>query len=181
MKRIILALILGVLSVNAYAEKCEGFNVCLELYSKLTGKKLSIDNTISDEMTFSVEDLELTKENAESEFTLFLNKNAINYFKKNNQLIAQRQGEFLTSPVYIVSPGNMPQMFSKEGLVTLVYHSKNDPDKFSVKTRAMLSKKMPKPKSINKVIAYRESKIFVVSDTFEVAQKVMEQVFKMDK
>lgn len=181
MKRMILALFLGMLSANSYAERCEGFNACAELYSKISGKKLSIDNSISDEMTLAVEDTNLTKENAEDEYALFLNKNVVSYYKKNHQLIAQRQGEFLTSPIYVVSQGNMPQMFSKEGLVTLVYHSKNDPDKFSAKTRVMLSKKMPKPKSINKVIAYRETKIFVVSDTFEVAQKVMEQVFKMDK
>lgn len=181
MKRMILALMLVAFSANAYAEKCEGFNACSELFSRLTGKKLSIDSTISDEMTMAVEDADLTKENAESEYALYLNKNVISYFKKNGQLISQRNGEFISAPIYIVSKGNMPQMFSKEGLVTLVYHSQIDPDKFSAKTRGMLSKKMPKPKSVNKVIAYRESKIFVVSDTFEVAQKVMEQVFKMDK
>lgn len=181
MKKMVLAVVFSILSANSYAERCEGFNACAELYSKLSGKKLSIDNTISDEMTLAVEDTDLTKENAESEYVLFLNKNVVNYYKKNHQLIAQRQGEFLASPVYVVSPGNMPQMFSKEGLVTLIYHSKNDPDKFAEKTRGMLSKKMPKPKAVNKIITYRETKIFVVSDTFEVAQKVMEQVFKMDK
>lgn len=181
MKKLILATLLVMFSVNSYAEKCEGFNACVELYTKLTGKKLTIDPVISDEMTLAAPDTDLTAETAEKEFHLFLNKNVVNYFTVQNKLISGRQGEFLTSPIYVVSQNNMPQMFSKEGLVTLVYHTKGDPDKLAGKVRNMLSKKMPRPKSVNKIVAYQNTKIFIVSDTFEVAQKVMNQIFKLEK
>lgn len=181
MKGMILALTIGMFSVSAYAEKCEGFNACADLYTKLTGKKLAIDTVISDEMTLAAPDADLTAENAESEFALFLNKNVVTFLKKDKRLIANRSGEFLGAPIYVVSQNNMPQMFSKEGLVTLVYHSKENPDRLSGKVRGLLSKKMPKPKSLNKIVTYQETKIFIVSDTFEVAQKVMNQIFKLDK
>jgi hypothetical protein len=180
MKLLSIFTLLCLFSFNSYAEKCEGVNACSDLYSKLTGQKLSIDPTITDEMTLASPDVDLTKENAKVEFSKFINKNVMSILDKT-KLISHRMGEFLTAPIYVVSENNIPMMINKDGLVTFVYHTKGNTKKLADKTRIMMSKKMPRPHSANKIVEYKENKIIVVSDTYEKADKIAREWIKLDK
>ena len=179
MLRFILAFITITFSFNLYAENCEGFNACAELYTKLTGEKLKIDKNISDEMSLAYNEANLTAENAKTEFPLFLNKNAVDY-RSNGMVRAMRDGEFLSSPIYVVTKDNMPSLFSKEGLVTFVYHSMNDTKKVvTSKARSYLTKK--KNKSRQNIVEFSHTKIITVSDNVEAATKIIKEIFKADK
>lgn len=180
MKLLPIVTLLCLFSFNSYAEKCEGVNACTNLYSKLTGKKIEVSASITDEMTLAAPDADLTKENAKAEFSKFINKNVMSILD-NTKLISHRMGEFLTSPIYVVSENNIPMMINKDGLVTFVYHSKGDTKKLADKTRIMMSKKMPGPHSVNKIIEYKENKIIVVCDTYERADKIAREWIKLDK
>lgn len=180
MFRSLLLLITISFSINTYAETCEGFNACADLYTKLTGEKLTIDKNISDEMTLAYNDANLTKENAKTEFTMFLNKNAVDIQKKG-YVFAMRDKEFLSAPIYVVTEENMPRLFNKDALVTFIYHATHDTTKkvVTAKARAALSKK--KTKSRNNIVEFSHSKIISVSDTGEAATKIMKEIFKADK
>jgi hypothetical protein len=180
MKLLSIFTFLCLFSFNSYAEKCEGVNACTELYSKLTGKKLEVNSSITDEMTLAAPDTDLTKENAKAEFSMFLNKNAIILYSEK-QLVPNRSGEFLTAPIHVISENNIPMMLNKDGLVTFVYHVQGDIGKLAKKTRSMLSKKKSSPKSINKILEYKENKIIVVCDTYEKADKIAREWIKLDK
>lgn len=180
MKLLSVSLLLSLYSVNSYAEKCEGFNACTELFTKLTGQKLKVSSLITDDMSLAAPDTDLTKENAKKEFPLFLNKNAVSLMGAD-ELFAHRNGEFLTAPIFVVSEGNVPMMINKDGLVTFVYHTKGETSKLADKTRKMLSKKMLKPKSPSKIIEFKENKIIAVSDSYEKAEKVIREIIKLDK
>ena len=161
-------------STNSYAEVCEGFNACTNLYTQLTGQKISIDKNISDETSLAVQNTDLTKENAKAEYQLFLNKNTIDF--KNGKLNMMRNGEFLTAPIYIVSESNMPQMINKDGLVTLVYHAQKASAKsLSSKTRQLLSFSKVKTKAHFSILEF-PTKIIAVSHTFEYATKIMKEI-----
>ncbi|MBY0414962.1 MAG: hypothetical protein K2Q18_12400 [Bdellovibrionales bacterium] len=178
MKHLTLLVILTVLPLSSFAEVCEGMNACTDLYRKLTGDKVVIDDKISDEMTLAVNGTDLTPQNARGEFPLFLNKNAVNFM--GNKLTPVRNGEFLGSPIYVVSANNMPQMINKDGLMTMVYHAKNETKKLiTPKLLGMLSKK--KTKGLSRVVDFKASKIVIVSDTFEYATKIMNEIIKADK
>lgn len=170
-------------SFNAYAEKCEGVNACVDLYTKLTGEHLAIYKDVTDDMTLAAPDADLTKENAKVEFTKFANKNVIQILEINKvkTLVAKRSGDFLTSPIYIVSENNIPMMINKDGLVTFVYHSKGATRKLAEKTRTMLSKKMPSKESRNSILEFTDNKIISVSDSYEKADKIAREWIKLDK
>ncbi len=179
MFRSLLCLVALSFSINSYAETCEGFNACADLYTKLTGEKLSIDKNISDEMTLAYNDANLTKENAKTEFTMFLNKNAVDMQNKG-YIFAMRDKEFLSAPIYVVTEENMPRLFNKDALVTFIYHATHDTKKIvTAKARAALSKK--KTKSRNNIVEFSHTKIISVSDTGEAATKIMKEIFKADK
>lgn len=179
MKLLSVLTLLSLFSFNAYAEKCEGVNACFDLYSKLTGKKLSIDKSITDEMTLAAPDTDLTKENAKVEFAKFCNKNVLSI--KGKVLMAHRSGDFLTAPIHVVSENNIPMMINKDGLVTFVYHAKGNIEKLAARTRTMTSKKKPQPNSINKIVQFTENKIIAVSDTYEKTDKIAREWIKLDK
>lgn len=179
MKFLSIAAILCLLTSNSYAEKCEGFNACADLYTKLTGEKLNIDESISDDMTLAIPDIDLTVANAKVEFLYFLNKNVVTMMPKN-RLVANRKGDFLISPIYIVSEGNIPRMINKDGLVTFVYHSKSDTKNLvSNKTRGLLSRK--KNKSESMITVFPKTKVIAVSDTDENATRIINLIIKSDK
>lgn len=161
------------------AEVCEGLNACSELYTQMTGQKLTMDKSISDDMSIAVPSTTMESKNATGEFTNFLNKNVINLLP-GGKLQAMRHGEFLTVPIYVVSTGNMPMMINKDGLVTMVYQTQKVPTKLvSSKIRKMLSKK--KAKSTNNIVEFNKNQIIAVSDTFEHATKIMTEIMKTDK
>ena len=166
-------------SFNSYAEKCEGLNACIELYTKLTGHKLIPGPSISDELSLAVSDVDLTETNADKEFKKFLNKNTISL--NGDRMMVNRFGEFISAPVYVVSEGNIPRMMDAKGLVTLVYHAQGNSKKLASDAAKMSSKKMSKPKSVNSVIDFGETKIISVSDSYEVAVKIVKQIMKKDK
>jgi hypothetical protein len=180
MKLLILLTLLSFFSMNAYAEKCEGINACSDLYSKLTGEQLEIDSTITDEMTLASPDVDLTKENVKAEFSLFVNKNVMSILD-GKKLITHRMGDFLVAPIFVVSKNNIPMMINKDGLVTFVYHSKGATKRLSDKTRILMSKKMARPHSENKIVEFKDNKIIVVSDTYEKADKIAREWIKLDK
>jgi len=182
MKFLFLVSVLGLFSFNSYAEKCEGVNACVDLYTKLTGEHLAIYKDVTDDMTLAIPDTDLTKDNAKVEFNKFANKNLIQItdINKVKTLIAKRSGDFLTAPIYIVSENNIPMMINKDGLVTFVYHSKGDTSKLSSKTRTMLSKKKP-ANGRNSILEFMDNKIISVSDTYERADKIARVWIKLDK
>jgi hypothetical protein len=146
---------------------------------KLTGEKLNIDKNISDEMTLAYNDANLTKENAKAEFVMFLNKNVMN-LDTEGRVMAMRNNEFLSAPIYVVSAGNMPRVFNKDALLTFVYHTQHETKKVvTKKARVLLSKK--KRKSRNNIVEFPHTKIIAVSDTGEAATKIMKEIFKADK
>jgi len=183
MKLLSVLTLLSIFSINAYAEKCEGVNACVELYTKLTGEHLNIDKVITDEMTLAAPDIDLTKENAKVEFSIFNNKNALHVYNvnKSKMLIAKRNGEFLTAPIHIVSENNIPMMLNKDGPVTFVYHAKGNISNLAKKTVKLLSKKMPAAKSLNRIVEFQENNIILVSDTYEKADKIAREWIKLDK
>ena len=179
MFRSLLCLTVISFSINSYAETCEGLNACADLYTKLTGEKLTIDKNISDEMTLAYNDANLTKENAKAEFTMFLNKNVVSMLD-NGRVMAMRDKEFLSAPIYVVTEENMPRLFNKDALVTFVYHATRETKKVvKARARAFLSKK--KLKSRNNIVEFSHTKIISVSDTGEAATKIMKEIFKADK
>lgn len=180
MKLLSIFTLLCLFSVNSYAERCEGVNACVDLYSKLTDVKLTIDKNVTDEMTLAAPDADLTKENAKIEFSKFINKNVMSILN-NKFLITQRMGDFLTAPIHVVSENNIPMMINKDGLVTFVYHAKGNTKKLADKTRVMMSKKMAGSHAVNKIIEYNKNKIIVVSDTYEKADKIAREWIKLDK
>lgn len=182
MKLIPIMSFLFLFSFNTYAEKCEGVNACVDLYSKLTGEHLAIDKDVTDEMTLAVPDTDLTKENAKIEFSKYANKNVMHVMNINKvkTLLSKRSGDFLTAPIYIVSENNIPMMINKDGPVTFVYHSKSNTSKLASKTRTMLGKKKP-AKGRNSIIEFMDNKIIVVSDTYEKADKIAREWIKSDK
>lgn len=179
MKGLLIATVLGLFSFNSYAEKCEGINACVDLYTKLTGEKFTIEESISDDMSLAAPDTDLTAANAKLEFENFLNKNVVSVMAKN-RLTAGRSGEFLTAPIYVVSAGNIPRMLNKDGLVTFVYHSKKDPSKIvNAKTRGLLTRK--KNNSERRIVDYSKTKIIAVSDTFQNAERIITFIMKADQ
>lgn len=179
MNVLFLTLALMLFSSHSYAKKCEGINACSDLYTELTGERFIIDNSIDDEMSLGAPDADLNAINARVEFLNFINKNVVSIVQKN-RLVAARNGEFLTAPIYIVSDGNIPRMINKDGLVTLVYHSKKATSKLvSSKTRALLTRK--KNNTERRIIDYSKTKIIAVSDTFENAERIMILIMKSDK
>lgn len=179
MKVLFLVIGLSFSPFNLYAEKCEGINACTDLYAKFTGEKFIIDDSINDEMSLAAPDSDLTAVNAKVEFISFLNKNVVNIMAKN-KLIAGRNGEFLTAPIYVVSAGNIPRMINKDGLVTFVYHSQKDTSKLvSAKTRGLLTRN--KNNSERRIVDFPNTKIIAVSDTFENAERIMTLIMKSDK
>lgn len=166
-------------SLNSYAETCEGFNACAELYTKLTGEKLTIDKNISDEMSMASTSANLTSANVKSEYNLFLNKNVVILHSKGI-VMALRHGEYMSAPIYVISEGNIPRMFTKEGKVTFIYHVQHDVKKVvTAKARASASKKTKK--SLNNIVEFPQSKIVAVSDTVEAATKIINEIMKADK
>lgn len=164
-------------SLSAHAEKCEGIEACSALYTKLTGKKV-VTSDIKEDMTLSSPGTDLTAENAEKEYIRYLNLNVVQMLE-GNRLIALRHGEFLTSPIYMIEKGIMPQMINKDGLVTLVFVSKNSPKKLiSKKVRNQLSRK--KTKSINNIVEFNDNNIITLSDTYEYASRIMTTIMKKD-
>ena len=180
MKLLSIFTLLCLFSVNSYAERCEGVNACVDLYSRLTNKKLSIDPAITDEVTLAVPDVDLTKENVNVEFEKFLNKNGGMTILANT-VISKRAGDFLTAPIYVVSENNIPMKINKDGLVTFVYHTKGATKKLADKTRIMLSKKKLADKTFAKTIEFSTNKIIVVCDTYERADKIVRTMIKLDK
>lgn len=179
MKVLFLILILGLFSINLHAKKCEGMNACIDLYTEITGEKFIIDESVNDEMSLAAPDTDLNAQNAKIEFLNFLNKNVVSIMLKKN-LVAARNGEFLTAPIYVVSDGNIPRMINKDGLVTLVYHSRKETSKLvSAKTRGLLTRK--KNNSERRIVDYSKTKIIAVSDTFENAERIMMLIMKSDK
>ncbi|MBC7712756.1 MAG: hypothetical protein H7177_05430 [Rhizobacter sp.] len=167
-----------IFSFNSFAETCEGFNACADLYTKLTGEKLTIDKDISDEMSMASTSANLTSANAKTEFTLFLNKNVV-ALQPKGLVMSLRHGEYLSAPIYVVSEGNIPRMFTKEGKVTFIYHAQHDTKKVvTAKARASMSKKSKK--SLNNIVEFSQSKIIAVSDTVEAATKIIKEVMKAD-
>ncbi len=165
-------------SFGASAEVCEGLTACTNLYTQLTGKKVKGDNYITPEMSLAVSSTTMESKNATNEFKSFLNKNAIN-LTSSGQILASRHGEFLTSPIYVVSPGNMPMMINKDGLVTMVYQAKKPTAKLiTSKIRRLLSKK--KTKSVNSIVEFKDTGIITASDTYEHASQIMTEIMKSD-
>lgn len=183
MKLLSIFTLITLFSFNAYAEKCEGVNACVDLYTKLTGEHLAIYKDVTDEMTLAAPDTDLTKENAKVEFSKFVNKNVMQMMEINKvkTLVAKRSGDFLTSPIFVVSENNIPMMINKDGLVTFVYHAKGGTGRLAVKTRTMLSKKMPSKGSRNSILEFADNKIISVSDSYEKADKIAREWIKLDK
>jgi hypothetical protein len=164
-----------IFSSNSFAEVCEGINACTELYTKLTGEKIIMDKDITDEMTLAAPTANFTSENAKAEYRLYLNKNAIAL--TGSKMDTMRNGDFLISPIYIVSENNMPQMINKDGLVTLVYHAKNSTKKLTKKVSALSKKKM---KGHPAILEF-PTNVIAVEDTFEYATRNMNAIIKADK
>lgn len=175
LSKLSLITVLLMISTVSFAEVCEGVNACTELYTKFTGEKLIMDKDISDEMTLSVGSANFSKENIRQEYKFFLNKNAVALV--GDKLQAIRNGDFLTSPIYIVSISNMPMMINKDGLVTLVYHAKN-PAKKLIKRATGFSKKKIKG---HPAILEFPTNVIAIEDTFEYATKSMLAIMKADK
>ena len=179
MLRVFLILTLISFSFNSYAEKCEGINACIDLYSRLTGHKLIPSVSITDDMSLAVADTDLNSSNAQKEFEKFLNKNIVSI--NGDKLMANRHGDFLAAPAYIVSEGNIPMMIDGKGLVTLVYSAKGNTIRLVNSARKMLSKKMPNAKNVNNIMEFKATKIISVSDTYETAVKIIKIIMKQDK
>jgi hypothetical protein len=179
MKGLTLSFLFAIFFTSAHAEVCEGLNACNELYTKLSKNQLTMDKTISDEVTMAVQGTDLTAENYKTEYPLYLSKNTISLSGKT--LKNMRNGEFLTSPIYIVSENNMPQMINKDGLVTLVYHAKKSPKKLlTSKVTKMISFSRPNPKAHYSILEF-PTKVIAVSHTFEYATKMMKEIMKADE
>jgi hypothetical protein len=179
MKRLALLSFLVLFSTNSFAEVCEGINACTELYRKLTGDNIIADKDITDETTLAVVSTDLTAQNAKAEFQLYLNKNTIQLLGR--RLDIMRNGDFLTSPIYIVSENNMPQMINKDGLVTLVYHAKRPTSKLlTSKVRNQLSFTKVQTKSRFAILEF-PTKIIAIQHTFEYAEKMMKKIMKADQ
>lgn len=164
-------------SFPVFAEKCEGLENCAALYTKFTGKTVDMSD-ISSNMSWAVKNADVTPENAEKEFTRFLALNAITKME-NNKLLPMRHGEFMLAPIYLIEDGKMPQVFSGEGLVTLVYQSKKDTAKL-VTTRIRKQMSFKKTKSLNNIVEFKASKVITVSDRYDFASKVMQMIMKAD-
>ena len=176
MKHIVFLLALSLFSLNAYSETCTGISGCTSLYEKLTGKTINTDKAISDEMTLTLNETTLTKENAAKEFAAFINMNAVTL--EGSSLKAMRNGEYLTAPIYLVTVDNVPQMINKDGLVTMVYQATKPTQRLVTKNiRALLSKKKAKSRQ---GIAEYNSNMISVSDTYEHAEKVIRAILKND-
>ena len=179
MKQILLFSFLFLISFNILAETCEGFNACADLYTKLTGEKLTIDKNISDEMSMASTSANMTAANAKVEFSLFLNKNVV-ALQPKGIVMALRHGEYMSAPIYVVSEGNIPRMFTKDGIVTFIYHAQHNTNKIvTAKARASLTKKSKK--SVNNIIEFSQSKIIAVSDSVDNATKIIKEIMKADK
>lgn len=179
MKFLSILIILILFSFNSYAEKCEGIHACAELYTKLTGDKVTVDTSVTDEMSLAVSGVELTAENAKNKFEIFLNKNVVALTAKK-QLVAGRKGDFLTAPVYVVSEGNIPRMINKDGPVTFVYQAKNETKKLiNNKTRGLLSRKKGSFETM--INTFDKTKIIAVSDKDENASRIITFIMKSDK
>jgi len=166
------------ISLGASAEVCEGLNACSELYTQLTGKSVKLDKTLTKETSIAVPSTTMESKNATGDFKTFLNKNAVD-MTSTGQILPKRNGEFLTAPIYVVTPENMPMMINKDGLVTMVYQAKNPTTKLvTTKIRKLLSKK--KSKSTNGIVEFKDTGIITASDTYEHASKIMTEIMKSD-
>lgn len=165
------------LSLNTYAETCTGIAECSKLYTKIDAKEFKIDKAITPKMTLILEETNLTDGSAKKDFLNFLNINAVEVV--GDSLKPMRNGEYLTSPIYLVTPDNIPQMINKDGLVTLVYQTTNPAQKLLTKTILGMSSKK-KTKSRQGIVAYNESNIISVSDTYQYAEKIIRAIMKSD-
>ncbi len=177
MKQFIILLVASLCSASAFAEKCEGIAGCIDLYSKLTGEAILV-NEVKPDMTLALAGTDLTKANAKTEFVKFINTNIVELIQ-GNKLVAFRHGEFLSSPIYLIENKIIPQMINKDGLVTLVYQSNKDPK--SIITRRIRNKlSRKKTKSINNIVEFSANKTVSVSDTYEYASRIMATIIKLD-
>ena len=174
--QLFLMLSLTVFSSTAYSEVCNDLQTCSELYTKLTGETLTISKDLEG-ATLADRTADLTAENAKEEFATFLNFSAIS--KHGSNISSMRNGEFLKSPVYLVSEGNMPQVFQKDGLVTLVYQSKKATKKLVSKKAKMLSKKTKAYRPA--ILEMNGNQIIAVQDKFVNAEKIISAIMKADK
>jgi hypothetical protein len=179
MKHLFIISFLALISCKSFAETCEGFNACVDLYTKISGEKLTIDKAISDEMSMVSTSAKLTAANIKPEFNLFLNKNVL-MLRPKGVVLSLRHGEYMSAPIYAVSDGNIPRMFSKEGKVTFIYHAQHDTKKIvTAKARSYLSKKTKN--AVNNIVEFSQSKIIAVSDKVDAATKIIKEIMKADK
>lgn len=167
---------LSIFSITAQAEVCSDLQTCADLYTKFTGENVTLSKDLED-ITLVERATDLTASNAKSEFEIFLNLNAIS--KHGSNISTMRNGDFLKSPIYMVSEGNMPQVFQKDGLVTLVYQAKKATKKLVSKKVKMLSRvtKTYRPA----ILEMNDNKIIAVQDKFVNAEKIMSAIIKSDK
>jgi hypothetical protein len=98
---------------------------------------------------------------------------------EGNYVHSKREGEFNTSPIYIVTAENVPQMINKDGLVNFIYQTNRETGHLVVgEVRGLLPKKVAN--RMDKIVEFKSSKIILVSSTYEYAEKIIRRILELD-
>lgn len=177
-QKISLVLLFLIIVFPAHSAECVGLKRCIIEYSLITNTEVEFEKAVNfDTVSVGVETASFTKDNAREEFKDYMSLNLFNldYYKDGKvQITNLRKGIFITSPIFIVTPGNIPPVFSGEGPVTLVYRTNKD---FKDIRGWRLNFKL----NSNNLIEIENKKIVAISDTYENASAIMNLIFSNDK
>lgn len=173
-----LFLVMLVMAFSLQAEVCEGLHRCSLEFSLLENAEVEFEKKLNrDVISLSVNETILTKETSLAEFKKYLAFNLLEmneYRPKKFVIKSLRDDKFMRAPFYVVTPGNIPPMFSKEGPVTLLYVSKK-------KLKDLRTWRINRLLKESKIIENEEYSFFTISDTYEKASDAMERLMKEDR
>lgn len=131
MKSFFMALMM-ILSNNIFANECQDLVKCVEVVSKLTGKKYFYDAQLRGDLKAS-SNFQLTAENADALFSSILNINGYTRVptteKGTYKIVASRDVRYETFPVLSADLKTTPQIPATDDYFMLTYqftHYKND-------------------------------------------------------
>lgn len=123
MKKILLSLCLS-LSFNVFANDCQDLNKCVELISKLTGKKYLYDGNLQGNLKTS-SNLEINAENADTLFSYILNVNGYSRvpttIKDTYKIVAARDIRYESVTAIKADLNTTPVFPTTEDYILLTY------------------------------------------------------------